>query len=122
MIKMDDVASGFLKTRINVDHMGEDFIKLAVGFNSMMEEIEVLMEQVKLEQHQIEQIRLDALQSQIQPHFLYNTLDCIHWQAVADGNKEISTMVKALAKYYRICLSGGHDIIPLKMELEEIIL
>lgn len=96
--KMDDVASGFLKTRINVDHMGEDFIKLAVGFNSMMEEIEVLMEQVKLEQHQIEQIRLDALQSQIQPHFLYNTLDCIHWQAVADGNKEISTMVKALAK------------------------
>ena len=118
--KMDDVASGFLKTRINVDHMGEDFIKLAVGFNSMMEEIEVLMEQVKLEQHQIEQIRLDALQSQIQPHFLYNTLDCIHWQAVADGNKEISTMVKALAKYYRICLSGGHDIIPLKMELEHV--
>mgnify|MGYP000550310236 CR=1 FL=1 len=57
---MDDVASGFLKTRINVEHMGEDFIKLAVGFNSMMEEIEVLMEQVKLEQHQIEQIRLDA--------------------------------------------------------------
>ena len=118
--KMDDVASGFLKTRINVDHMGEDFIKLAVGFNSMLEEIEVLMEQVKLEQHQIEQIRLDALQSQIQPHFLYNTLDCIHWQAVADGNKEISTMVKALAKYYRICLSGGHDIIPLKMELEHV--
>ena len=62
----------------------------------MMEEIEVLMEQVKLEQHQIEQIRLDALQSQIQPHFLYNTLDCIHWQAVADGNKEISTMVKMI--------------------------
>lgn len=86
----------------------------------MMEEIEVLMEQVKLEQHQIEQIRLDALQSQIQPHFLYNTLDCIHWQAIAEGNKEISTMVKALAKYYRICLSGGHDIIPLKMELEHV--
>lgn len=118
--KMDDVASGSLKTRINVDHMGEDFIKLAEGFNSMMEEIEVLMEQVKLEQHQIEQIRLDALQSQIQPHFLYNTLDCIHWQAIAEGNKEISTMVKALAKYYRICLSGGHDIIPLKMELEHV--
>ena len=118
--KMDDVASGSLKTRINVDHMGEDFIKLAEGFNSMMEKIEELMEQVKLEQHQIEQIRLDALQSQIQPHFLYNTLDCIHWQAIAEGNKEISTMVKALAKYYRICLSGGHDIIPLKMELEHV--
>lgn len=118
--KMDSVASGSLKTRINVEHMGEDFIKLARGFNSMMEEIQVLMEQVKLEQHQMEQIRFNALQSQIQPHFLYNTLDCIHWQAMADGNKEISTLVKALAKYYRICLSDGHDIIPLKTELEHI--
>ena len=48
------------------------------------------MEQVKLEQHQLEQIRFNALQSQIQPHFLYNTLECIHWQAIAEGNKEIS--------------------------------
>lgn len=118
--KMDDVASGSLKTRINVEHMGEDFTKLAVGFNSMMEEILVLMEQVKMEQHQIEQIRFKALQSQMQPHFLYNTLECIHWQAMVDGNGEISTLVKALAKYYRICLSGGHDVIPLKMELEHV--
>lgn len=118
--KMDDVASGSLKTRINVEHMGEDFTKLAVGFNSMMEEILVLMEQVKMEQHQIEQIRFNALQSQIQPHFLYNTLECIHWQAMVDDNGEISTLVKALAKYYRICLSGGHDVIPLKMELEHV--
>lgn len=118
--KMDDVASGSLKTRINVEHMGEDFTKLAVGFNSMMEEILVLMEQVKMEQHQIEQIRFNALQSQIQPHFLYNTLECIHWQAMVDGNGEISTLVKALAKYYRICLSCGHDVIPLKMELEHV--
>ena len=106
---MDYVATGSLRTRINVDNMGEDFTKLAIGFNSMMDEIEVLMEQVKLEQHQLEQIRFNALQSQIQPHFLYNTLECIHWQAIAEGNKEISTMVKALAKYYRICLSKGHD-------------
>ena len=76
---MDYVATGSLRTRINVDNMGEDFTKLAIGFNSMMDEIEVLMEQVKLEQHQLEQIRFNALQSQIQPHFLYNTLECIHW-------------------------------------------
>lgn len=100
--------------------MGEDFAKLAIGFNSMMDEIEVLMEQVKLEQHQLEQIRFNALQSQIQPHFLYNTLECIHWQAIAEGNKEISTMVKALAKYYRICLSKGHDVITLREEVEHI--
>ncbi len=118
--KMDHVATGSLRTRINVDNMGEDFVELAVGFNSMMDEIEVLMEQVKLEQHQLEQIRFNALQSQIQPHFLYNTLECIHWQAIADGNKEISTMVKALAKYYRICLSNGHDVITIREEVEHI--
>ncbi len=118
--KMDDVASGSLTTRMNTENMGEDFQKLAVGFNSMMEEIQELMEQVKQEQHQIEQIRFNALQSQIQPHFLYNTLECIHWQAIADGNQETSTLVKALAKYYRICLSKGQDVIPLSMELEHI--
>lgn len=118
--KMDDVAAGSLAARIDVGYMGEDFIKLATGFNSMMEEIAVLMEQVKQEQHQIEQIRFNALQSQIQPHFLYNTLDCIHWQAVVDGNREISTLVKALARYYRICLSKGRDVIPLEMEMEHV--
>ena len=118
--KMDHVATGSLRTRINVENMGEDFTKLAVGFNSMMDEIEVLMEQVKLEQHQLEQTRFNALQSQIQPHFLYNTLECIHWQAMAEGNKEISTMVKALAKYYRICLSKGHDVITIREEVEHI--
>ena len=117
---MDDVAAGLLSVRIDAGHMGEDFAKLATGFNSMMEEIVVLMEQVKQEQHQIEQIRFNSLQSQIQPHFLYNTLDCIHWQAVADGNQEISTLVKALARYYRICLSRGHDVIPLEMEVEHV--
>lgn len=118
--KMDEVAAGSLETRLNAESMGEDFQKLATGFNSMMEEILVLMEQVKMEQHQIEQIRFNHLQSQIQPHFLYNTLECIHWQAMADGNKEISTLVMALAKYYRICLSKGHDVIPLKLEIEHV--
>lgn len=118
--KMDDVASGSLSVRIDEGIMGEDFVKLATGFNSMMEEILVLMEQVKQEQNQIEQIRFNSLQSQIQPHFLYNTLDCIHWQAVSDGNQEISTLVKALARYYRICLSKGRDVISLEMEMEHV--
>lgn len=118
--KMDDVASGSLSVRIDEGIMGEDFVKLATGFNSMMEEILVLMEQVKQDQHQIEQIRFNSLQSQIQPHFLYNTLDCIHWQAVSDGNQEISTLVKALARYYRICLSKGRDVISLEMEMEHV--
>lgn len=118
--QMDKVAAGSLDVRVDEEDAGEDFAKLSVGFNTMMDEILVLMEQVKLEQHQMEQIRFNALQAQIQPHFLYNTLECIHWQAMADGNQEISTLVKALAKYYRICLSRGKDIIDLEQELEHV--
>ncbi|MDD2970790.1 MAG: sensor histidine kinase [Lachnospiraceae bacterium] len=118
--KMDKVTSGEIDVRINTDNMPSDFLKMSVGFNDMMDKIGDLMEQVKLEQHQLEQIRFNALQSQIQPHFLYNTLDCIHWQSIAQGNKEVSTMVKALARYYRICLSNGKDIIQLEDELGHI--
>lgn len=118
--KMNDVSKGDLGTRIFVDDMDSDGRKLADGFNIMMDEIDVLMEQVKEEQRQYDKMRFVALQAQIQPHFLYNTLECIHWQALAGGNREISTMVKALAQYYRICLSEGKEIIPLSMELEHI--
>ena len=61
---MDQVAEGTLEVRIDTESMDADSRKLAVGFNSMMDEIAVLMEQVKMEQHQLEQIRFNALQSQ----------------------------------------------------------
>lgn len=121
--RMGAVESGHLDVRILSEEIQKsdlDSRKLAEGFNSMMEEINRLMKQVKEEQHQIEQIRFNALQSQIKPHFLYNVLECIHWQAVADGNHKISVLVKALAQYYRICLSRGKEIIPLKLELEHV--
>lgn len=118
--KMEQVSEGNLDVRINEAHSGQDFVTISKGFNHMMDEINTLLDQVKLEQHQIEQIRFNALQSQIKPHFLYNALDCIHWQAAAEGNKEISTFVKALANYYRACLSRGKDVITLGEELEHI--
>lgn len=111
-------AEGKLDTRINMENVGIDFVKLGNGFNYMMEEINMLMKQVKLEQQQMDQIRFNALQSQIQPHFLYNTLECIHWQASADGNEEVSILVRALARFYRLCLSDGKDVIHLEQEVE----
>ncbi len=118
--KMNCVAEGKLDVRISMENVGSDFERLAYGFNYMMEEINTLMEQVKLEQQQMNQLRFNALQSQIQPHFLYNTLDCIHWQAMAEGNEEISVLVKALAQYYRLCLSNGKDVICLEQEIEHV--
>lgn len=120
---MGAVEEGRLDMRIDTQRLREsdpDSRKLAEGFNSMMDKINLLMIQVKEEQHQMEQIRFNALQSQIKPHFLYNALECIHWQAVADKNKKISVLVKALAQYYRICLSKGKEIIPLSLELEHV--
>lgn len=114
------VSGGNLSTRMDAKGRGEDIETLVNGFNDMLDHIERLMEQVKEEQRQIDQTRFNALQSQIQPHFLYNTLDCIHWQAVVDGSNEISVMVKALASYYRLCLSKGKDIIPLSQEISHV--
>lgn len=117
---MDGVSSGKMDIRMSEKISGEDFEKISRGFNQMMDQLNQLMEQVKEEQRQIEQARLNALQSQIKPHFLYNTLDCIHWQAAMDGNRKISRIVKALAAYYRICLSNGLDIISISQELSHI--
>ena len=117
---MNSVAEGKLDVRIEMKNVGSDFDKLTNGFNYMMDETNALVKQVKEEQQQMDQIRFNALQSQIQPHFLYNALDSIHWKAMADGNYELSEFVKALAKYYRICLSKGKDIIPLEQETEHV--
>ena len=118
--KMTCVSQGDLSVRITQYSAGEDIQKLNDGFNHMLDRINSLLGQVKAEQSQVEKIRFNTLQSQIQPHFLYNTLDSIHWQALYNQDKEVANMVKVLASYYRICLSKGSDIIPLHQELKMI--
>ncbi|WP_315066095.1 sensor histidine kinase [uncultured Clostridium sp.] len=118
--KMKEVSMGNLEVRMEQKYEGKDFKQLANGFNIMIEEINILMYRIKKEQSEIKQIELNRLQSQIKPHFLYNTLECIHWQALLDGNKNVSRMVKALANFYRLCLSKGKDIISLSQELANV--
>ncbi len=118
---MDTVENEInLTQRIDYYDFGEDFRHIAKGFNSMMDRLNILVEKVKEEQKIKEKIKYNALQSQIKPHFLYNTLECIHWQALNDGNKEISKLVMALSTYYKICISHGKDIISLKDEIRHI--
>lgn len=117
---MNCAADGNLDIRINIENVGIDFVNLGNGFNYMMGKINELVEQVKLEQRQMDQIKFNSLQAQIQPHFLYNTLECIHWQASADGYENISDFVKVLAQYYRLCLSKGKDVIPLAQEIDHV--
>ena len=118
---MDQIDSNNLNYRLPIaPNAGADQIKLREVFNNMMSRLQEALETIQNKQTIIEKLKFEALQSQIQPHFLYNTLESIHWQALATGNKELSTMVKAMANFYRIVLSNGQDIIPLQKELEHV--
>ena len=65
-----------------------------------------------------EKSELDALQSQINPHFLYNTLDSITWMIEGGRNDEASYMITQLARFFRISLSGGRTIISVRDEVQ----
>ncbi|EGD49469.1 integral membrane sensor signal transduction histidine kinase [Ruminiclostridium papyrosolvens DSM 2782] len=118
--RMSRVSAGDMETRISLPTYGPDFQQVSQGFNIMVEHIDELMKKIYEEQRQLKEIEFKALQSQINPHFLYNTLESIHWQALLCGHHEISTMVKALAGFYRISLSKGEAIISLKNEAEHV--
>ena len=91
---------------------------LTRSFNVMTQKIQDLMAQNIQEQEQKRKIELKALQSQINPHFLYNTLDTINWMAQKYGADDISTMVRSLGNLFRAAVNSKEDLIPLKMELD----
>ena len=76
-----------------------------------------LMKKIVWEQNERRKSELDVLQSQINPHFLYNTLDSITWMIEGGKNEEASFMITQLEKLFRISLSKGHTIIPVRDEL-----
>lgn len=83
---------------------------LGNGYDTMAERIDQLINKtyrLELEERKAE---LRALQSQINPHFLYNTLDSIFWHAQKMGDKEISETVYALSQFFRLSLNGGKDL------------
>lgn len=113
---MQAVERGDVSAR--VEPVGKDEIgQLMRSFSNMMTRIDTLMDE-KLEQgQQIKALELKALQAQINPHFLYNSLDLINCTAIARNVPEISRMVNALAQFYRLSLSRGREVIPLADEL-----
>lgn len=114
---MHAVEQGDVSAR--VEPQGRDEIgQLMHSFSNMMTRIDTLMDE-KLEQgQQIKALELKALQAQINPHFLYNSLDLINCTAIAHNVPEISRMVNALARFYRLSLSRGREVIPLADELK----
>ena len=113
--------------RVTIENMNEqvnittddEIGHLAGNFNSMLERIENLKEQVVEEQEDKRRYELQALQAQINPHFLYNTLDSIIWMAETQDSN-IVAMTEALAKLFRISLNKGNEEILLKKEIEHV--
>ncbi|MEG0257768.1 MAG: sensor histidine kinase [Christensenella sp.] len=94
--------------------------KFAASLSSMISNVKQLMEQIIDDQEMIRTSELKALQSQINPHFLYNTLDSIVWIAEDTGSEKIKEITVALANYFRIVLSAGKDIISVHDEVEHV--
>lgn len=98
----------------------EEFDHLANHFNHMTRELEDSIKQIEKEHFARRDAEMKMLQMQIMPHFLYNTLDIIHWKAMDHKAEDISLMVYSLSKMFRIGLSSGRNFIRLRDELEHV--
>lgn len=95
------------------DEIGE----LVENFNFMIQKMEILIADQYRTGQEIKSAELKALQAQINPHFLYNTLDLINWTAIRNNVYEISSVVQSLAKFYKLSLSKGKDIVSIADEI-----
>uniref|UniRef100_UPI0006D54CFF sensor histidine kinase n=1 Tax=Paenibacillus dakarensis TaxID=1527293 RepID=UPI0006D54CFF len=106
---------------IPLQQKAEDETDLLIdGFNRMSTQIKELLQQVETEQGRKKEAELQALVAQINPHFIYNSLESINSMAVLAGNKDISKMVISLGKLLRISISENQELISLSMELEHV--
>jgi two-component system sensor histidine kinase YesM len=119
--KLHDVTSIITKqdlqalvTHDNVDEITE----MGISFNIMIGKIRELLDSKIKEQENLKKAELRALQAQINPHFLYNTLDTIIWMAEAKKNDQVIEIVSALSNFFRISLSKGQDWITVREEIE----
>jgi two-component system, sensor histidine kinase YesM len=121
--KLHDVTTTITKNDLqalmssdNVDEITE----LGMSFNIMIGKIKVLLDSKIKEQEELKKAELRALQAQINPHFLYNTLDTIIWLAESKNTDQVVKIVSALSNFFRISLSKGKDWITIGEEVERI--
>ncbi len=102
-----------LRTNTELDTIGN-------AFNNMVKNIEQLVQEVKENERALRKSELSSLMYQINPHFLYNTLDTIYMLARINGEEITMKMIQALSKFMKVSLSKGSDVIPVSDELEHV--
>lgn len=107
---MDKVNHGSREVTVSSD--SEDEVGILINsFRRMMDEINRLIDEVYVNKIALKEYELKALQAQINPHFLYNTLSMMNWMAIRSGQMEISKVTLALSTFYRTALSKGEDMV-----------
>lgn len=116
---MKTAQEGELSVQVELDEGDDDEISLVASrFNKMILKINKLMEEVKNATYKQKEAEIRALEAQINPHFLYNTLDAINWMAIEKEEHEISSMLKSLAQILRYSVNKSNSIVPLREEVE----
>ena len=107
---MDQVNHGSREVTVSSD--SEDEVGILINsFRRMMDEINRLIDEVYVNKIALKEYELKALQAQINPHFLYNTLSMMNWMAIRSGQMDISKVTLALSTFYRTALSKGEDMV-----------
>lgn len=113
---MEAVDQGILKLVETVEY-GDELGKLIVRYNKMVQQIQCLMREQFVLGKTKSEAELYALQTQISPHFLYNTLDMMNWMAVKGETDKIRSVLSSMSRFYRMVLSRGDYIITLEEEI-----
>jgi Predicted signal transduction protein with a C-terminal ATPase domain len=116
MERVEDLNLNLCKNIEGNDEMG----KLAKSYNVMLLKIGRLVEEIKTSHQKQKDTEILALQAQINPHFLYNTLATIYWMALDNNTKKITSMVRDLSTFYRLALNKGKEYIEIKDEISQV--
>lgn len=106
--------------RLKIPKTNTEIDQIGIYYNQMQGNVEKLLCEIKVQEESLRRSELNMLISQINPHFIYNTLDTIYMLARINKEETTMHMIQSLSKYLRLSLSKGNDIVTLKDELENV--